>query len=78
VARIEVLLALGEGYSHVHWAERSYPLLTLSFRGGYGVVFQFSSADKSSVLAGDGALGGNETVSVPVLDDDMSFRATGC
>jgi hypothetical protein len=38
VALIEALLATGEGYSEVSWADRDCPYLTLSFRGGYGVL----------------------------------------
>ena len=72
-ARIEALLTRGEGYSHVHRADATYPLLTLSFRGGYGVVHQFPSADKVSLLAGGGAIDASETALVPVLDDDVPF-----
>jgi hypothetical protein len=74
VARIEALLARGEGYSEVHWADRFHPYLALAFRGGYGVVHQFSADGKVFLLAGGDAIDVNDTVSVPVLDlDDAPF-----
>ena len=57
VARIEALLAAGEGYSHVHHVGRQFPLLALSFKGGYGVVHQFRADDTVLLLAGDGVIG---------------------
>ena len=77
VARIEALLALGAGYSEVSWAERAYPHLALSFRGGYGVVHRFSADGKVFLLAGGDVIGADETVSVPVLDDDYDTSFTG-
>ena len=75
IARIEALLAAGEGYSEVHRADQQYPLLALSFRGGYGVVHQFSAQDKVLLLVGDGVLDAHETVLVPVQNDvaDVPF-----
>lgn len=64
VARIEALLAAGEGYSHVQHVGQQFPLLALSFKGGYGVVHQFSTDDKVLLLAGDGVIGARETVPV--------------
>jgi len=69
IARIEALLATGEGYSEVHHVGRQYPVLALSFKDGYGVIHQFSTEDKVLLLAGDGVIGAHETVPVPVLDD---------
>jgi hypothetical protein len=69
IARIETLLAVGEGYTEVHHAGRQYPLLALSFRGGYAVIHQFPAGDKVLLLAGDGVIGAHEAVLVPVLDD---------
>jgi hypothetical protein len=69
IARIEALLATGEGYTHVHHAGQQYPLLTLSFKDGYGVIHQFPAEDKVLLLAGDGVIGTHESVPVPVLDD---------
>jgi hypothetical protein len=69
VAWIEALLALGEGYSEVNLSGRKYPRLTLSFRGGYGVVHQFSAEDKSLLMTGDDVIPDEKTVLVPVLDD---------
>ena len=63
------LLVTGEGYSAVHHAGQQYPLLTLSFKDGYGVIHQFPAEDKVLLLAGDGVIGACETVPVPVLDD---------
>jgi hypothetical protein len=77
VARIEALLAAGEGYSHVHHVGQQFPLLALSFKGGYGVVHQFSADDKVLLLAGDGVIGARETVPVPVLDDVDYAEFTG-
>lgn len=77
VARIEALRALGEGYSEVSLAGRAYPRLTLSFRGGYGVVHQFSVADKVFLLAGDGVIANDQAVLVPMLDDIDDARLTG-
>jgi hypothetical protein len=77
VARIEALLALGEGYSEVSLAGRAYPHLTLSLRGGYGVVHQFSSDEKVFLLAGDGSMADDQTVLVPVMDDIDDAEFTG-
>jgi hypothetical protein len=41
----------------------------LSFRGGYGVVHQFSAQDKSFLMTGDDVIPDEETVLVPVMDD---------
>lgn len=73
VARIETLLALGEGYSEVHRADRFHPYLAWAFRGGYGMVHQFSAYDRVFLLAGSGVVGAGETVSVPVLDLDAAL-----
>jgi hypothetical protein len=74
VARIEALLVLGEGYSELNWADRAYPHLTLSFRGGYGVVHRFSAEGKVFLLTGGDVIGTDDSVSVPVLDlDDVAF-----
>jgi hypothetical protein len=75
IARIEALLAVGEGYSEVHRADQQYPLLALSFKDGYGVIHQFSAEDKVLLLVGDGVIDAHETALVPVLDDidDASF-----
>jgi hypothetical protein len=69
IARVEALLVAGEGYTMVHHAGHQYPLLTLAFKGGYGVIHQFPAEDKVLLLAGDGVIGARETVPVPVLDD---------
>lgn len=69
IARIEALLATGEGYSEVHRADQQYPLLTLSLKDGYGVIHQFASEDKVLLLVGDGVIDAHETVLVPVHDD---------
>lgn len=68
-ARIEALLATGEGYSQVHHVGQQYPLLAFSFKGGYGVVHQFPAEDRVLLLSGDGVIGTGESVPVPVLDD---------
>lgn len=73
VARIEALRALGEGYSEVGVARRAYPYLALSFRGGYGVVHQFSARDNVFLLAGDGIIASEQSVLVPVMDDGVEF-----
>jgi hypothetical protein len=77
VARMEALRALGEGYCEVSLAGRTYPRLTLSFRAGYGVVHQFSAADKVFLLAGDGSIANDQTVRVPVMDDVDNAKFTG-
>jgi hypothetical protein len=69
IARIEALLAIGEGYSEVHHAGQQHPRLAMLFKDGYAVVHQFSAEDKVFLLAGDGVIGARETVRVPVLDD---------
>ncbi len=68
-ARIEALRALGWGYSEVHLAGTDYPVLALSFRGGYAVLHQFSAEEKVLLLAGEGVIADDETVLLPVLDD---------
>lgn len=74
IARIEALLAAGEGYTEVYRAGQQYPLLALSFRDGYGVIHQFSAEDTVSLLVGDGLIDAHQTVHVPVLDDiDVEF-----
>jgi hypothetical protein len=69
VARVEGLRALGWGYSEVHVSGTDYPRLTLSIRGDYAVLHQFSAEDKVLLLAGDGVIADDETVLVPMLDD---------
>jgi hypothetical protein len=76
-ARIEALLALGEGYCEVSLAGRAFPHLTLSFRGGCGVVHQFPAADKVFLLAGDGLIADDQSVLVPVMDDIDDAEFTG-
>ena len=77
VARMDALHALGEGNSEVSLADRAYPRLTVSFRGGYGVVHQFSAEDKVFLLAGDGSIADDQTVLVPVMDDIDDAEFTG-
>jgi hypothetical protein len=80
IARIEDLLAAGEGCTEVHHAGQQYPLLALSFRGGYGVVDQFPAQDKVLLLAGDGVIDTRE----PCVSrcwmtlTTRSFPATSC
>ena len=69
VARIEVLRELGEGYTEVSLADRPYPCLTFGFRGGYGVIHQFAAEDMVFLLSGNGAIGDEQRVRIPVLDD---------
>jgi hypothetical protein len=75
VAQIEALRALGWGYSEVNLSGRDYPYLTLSFRGDYAVLHQFSAENKVLLLAGGGVIADDETVLVPILDDidDATF-----
>lgn len=77
LAWIEALRALGEGYSEVNLSGSTYPRLALSFRGGYGVVEQFATAEAMFLLAGDGVIADNETVPVPMLDDPDLAEFTG-
>ena len=53
----------------MHVSGTDYPHLTLSFRGDYAVLHQFSAGDKVLLLAGDGVIADDETVLVPMLDD---------
>ena len=77
VARIEALRALGWGYSEVHMSGADFPGLALSFRGSYAVVHQFAAEDKVLLLAGDGMIGDDEVVLVPMLDDTDDTTFTG-
>lgn len=77
IAQIEALRAQGEGYCEVSLAGQAYPRLTLSFRGGYGVVHQFSAEDKVFLLAGDGVIANDQTALVPMLDDIHDGKFTG-
>ena len=77
ITRIEALLATGEGYTEVHHAGQLYPLLTLSFKDGCGVIHQFAAEDKVLLLAGDGVIGAHETVPVPLLDDADYAKFSG-
>lgn len=69
LSRIEALRAQGWGYSEVRLSGRDYPSVTLSFRGDYAVLHQFSAEDKVLLLAGGGLVADDETVLVPMLDD---------
>jgi hypothetical protein len=69
VSRIEALRALGWGYSEVHLSGRDYPCITLSFRGDYAVLHQFSAEDKVLLMTGGGVIADDETILVPMLDD---------
>jgi hypothetical protein len=77
IARIEALLAGGEGYSEVHRADRDYPYVALAVKDGYGVVHLFSADGKLLILAGDGVIDAGETVLIPVLDDGHGTPFTG-
>ena len=77
IARMEALLAVGEGYSEVQWADRAYPYVALAVRDGYGVVHLFSADGKLLILAGDGVIDASETVLIPVLDDGHGTPFTG-
>lgn len=72
VARIRVLRELGEGYTEVSLADRPYPYLAFGFRGSYGVIHQFATEDEIFLLSGDGVVANEQTVLVPIQDNDDS------
>jgi hypothetical protein len=61
----------------VSLAGRAHPHLTLSLRGDYGVVHQFSADDKVFLFAGDGSIADDQTVLLPVMDDIDDTAFTG-
>ena len=72
IARIGIWLELGEGYTEVSLADRPYPCLAFGFRGSHGVIHQFAAEDEVFLLSGDCVVADEQTVLVPILDNDDS------
>lgn len=61
------------GYLEARLADGEFPRLTLGFRGEHAIIHLFSDADCVSLLAGDGTVSPEATISVPVMDDLAEF-----
>lgn len=72
IARMEALRELGEGYTEVGLADRPYPYLAFGFRGSHGVIHQFAAEGEVFLLSGDCIVADEQTVLVPILDNDES------
>lgn len=73
IARMEELLALGEGYSEVSCNDQLYPRISFAFRATYGVVEHWSSSEEMFLLLGDGIVSDDETIFVPELEGDAEY-----
>ncbi|MFJ4846509.1 MULTISPECIES: hypothetical protein [unclassified Streptomyces] len=71
--RFDALRSRGEGYLEVRRPGSGFPLLALGFRGEHAVVHLFRDAEETFLLAGDGTVGGDAVVEVPVMDDLAAF-----
>ncbi|MEU6339586.1 hypothetical protein ABZ883_01340 [Streptomyces sp. NPDC046977] len=71
--RFDALRSRGEGYLEVRRPGSGYPLLALGFRGGDAVVHLFRGAEETFLLTGDGTVGADTVVEVPVMDDLAAF-----
>jgi hypothetical protein len=75
-ARFIELRASGEGYLEVNLPAENSAQVTLSFRGDHAVVEQLRVLDenpKSFLLVGDGSVPPDDTVDMPIMDEDSSF-----
>ncbi|MFE5812939.1 hypothetical protein [Streptomyces sp. NPDC056479] len=50
-----------------------FPQLTLGFQGDQAVIHLFDDPETSSLLVGDGTVGADGVVEVPVMDDLAAF-----
>lgn len=71
--RVESLRERGSGYVEVSHLQRAFPWLAFSFIGDHGVVHQFTSGEECQLLRGDGSVGKEVVVEVPVFDEDSPF-----
>lgn len=63
----------GQGYLEVRLPGDEFPLLTLGFQDDHAVIHQFSNAEKSFLLVGDGTATADSFVHVPIMDDLAVF-----
>jgi hypothetical protein len=71
--RFNELRSRGQGYLHVRLADRDFPLLCLGFRDDHAVIHVFDSAEKVSLLVGDGTVPSGAVVRVLIMDDLAKF-----
>jgi len=70
---LNILLTTGTGYTEVRRSDADFPLLTFSFKDGYGVVHLFESQEECRLLRGDDVLPSTGTIDVPVHDQESAF-----
>jgi hypothetical protein len=71
--RFNELRSRGQGYLEVAFPDRGYPLLSLGFRDDHAVISVFESAEKVSLLVGDGTVSSGAAVDVLIMDDLARF-----
>jgi hypothetical protein len=71
--RFSELRAQGQGYLEVAHSDSDFPLLTLGFQDGRAVIHVFDGPDEVALLAGDGAVASDATVTVLIMDDLSEF-----
>ncbi|MFF8931454.1 hypothetical protein ACF1AO_29775 [Streptomyces longwoodensis] len=63
----------GQGYLEVRLHGDEFPLLTLGFLNDQAVIHLFDTAEKQSLLIGDGTAPADTAVHVPIMDDLAVF-----
>ncbi|MGW5774238.1 hypothetical protein ACWEVY_34450 [Streptomyces longwoodensis] len=63
----------GQGYLEIRLHGDAFPLLTLGFLNDQAVIHLFDTAEKQSLLIGDGTTPTDTDVHVPIMDDLAVF-----
>ncbi|MFJ4487386.1 hypothetical protein ACIP3D_34130 [Streptomyces longwoodensis] len=67
------LRSQGQGYLEIRQHGDEFPLLTLGFLNDQAVIHLFDTAEKPSLLIGDGTTPADTAVHVPIMDDLAAF-----
>ncbi|KUN32873.1 hypothetical protein AQJ30_36265 [Streptomyces longwoodensis] len=63
----------GQGYLEIRLHGDEFPLLTLGFLNDRAVIHLFDTAEKQSLLIGDGTTPADTAVHLPIMDDLAAF-----
>ncbi|MEU5257144.1 hypothetical protein [Streptomyces longwoodensis] len=63
----------GQGYLEIRLHSDEFPLLTLGFLNDQAVIHLFDTAEKQSLLIGDGTTPADTAVHLPIMDDLAVF-----
>lgn len=75
--RLAQLRERGSGYLEVRVQDQDYPVLSVAFHGGHGVLQRWTTPEQLSLLGGDGSVPMDERVEVPITDDEYLVGYTG-